>query len=144
MVDLARGKPVVASSGDTPEKAVDGDYFTNWAAAKSDKEWIYVDLGTVKQIDRVNLMWGWKIHPCQFTIDVAQADPDKPDSWTTVHTTKDRPYQTWEATDRIRFDLTSARYVRLSASKRASNQTWSGYKLMAFEVPVKASTSEAK
>ncbi|MFO8014286.1 MAG: glycosyl hydrolase [Phycisphaerae bacterium] len=138
MVDAARGKPVVASPGETPEAAVDGDYYTAWSAAKTDKAWLYVDLGAVRNIDRVNLLWGWKIHPSAFTVDVARAEPRKPAGWTSVHTATDRPYVTWEATDRLRFDPVAARYVRVSATKRAGNQTWSGYKLMALEVPVKA------
>ena len=138
MVDVARGKPVVASPGEAPGNAVDGNYFTAWSAAKGDEAWLYVDLGAVRKIDRVNLLWGWKIHPSAFTVDVTRAEPGKPASWTTVHKTTDRPYVTWEATDRIRFDPVEARYVRVSAAKRAGGQTWSGYKLMAFEVPVKA------
>ena len=139
MVDLARGKDVVASSGQDAKNAVDGNYFTAWSAAKSDEAWLYVDLGAVRKIDRVNLLWGWKIHASAFTIDIARAKPRQGDSWTTVHKTTGRPYQTWEATDRIGFNAVDARYVRVSAAKRAGNQTWSGYKLMAIEVPVKAS-----
>ena len=138
MVDLASGRPVVASAGAAPEKAVDGSYFTPWSAAKSDEAWLYVDLGAVRKIDRVNLLWGWKIHASAFTIDLARAEPDKPSSWATVHKATDRPYQTWEATDRIRFAPAQARYVRLSATKRAGRQTWGGYQLIALEVPVTA------
>ena len=138
MVDLARGRPVVASSGETPEAAVDGSYFTAWSAAKGDEAWIYVDLGAVRRINCVNLLWGWKIHAAAFTIAVARAEPDQPGSWTAVHSTADRPYQTWEATDRIRFEPVEARYVRVSATKRAGRQTWAGYHLMALEVPMKA------
>jgi len=137
LVDLAHGKPVVASSGESPESAVDGDYYSSWSSENSDDEWIYVDLGREYPIDRVNLMWGWKIHAQDFSIDLATRDPDKPQSWTTVYTKKDRPYRTWEATDRITFNKTPARYVRLHATRRAGNQTWSGYKLTAFEVPEK-------
>ena len=129
---------MVASSGDTPKGAVDGNYFTSWSAAKNDKAWLYVDLGAVRKIDRVNLLWGWKIHPSAFTVDVARAEPEKPGSWTAVHKATDRPYETWEATDRVRFNPVEARYVRVSATKRAGRQRWSGYKLMALEVPVKA------
>jgi hypothetical protein len=53
VVDLARGKKVAASSGESPENAVDGDYFSVWSSAKSDDEWIYVDLGRVARIDRI-------------------------------------------------------------------------------------------
>ena len=136
VVDLARGKDVVASSGETATNAVDGNYFTSWSAAKGDEAWLVVDLGAVRKIDCVNLLWGWKIHASAFTVDVARAEPSKAGSWTTVHKTTDRPYQTWEATDRIRFAAADARYVRVSASKRAGRQTWGGYKLIALEVPL--------
>jgi mannan endo-1,4-beta-mannosidase len=136
MVDLARGKRVTASSGESPENAVDSDYFSAWSSANSDDQWLYVDLGNTCRVDRVNLLWGWKIHPANFTVDVAVGDPDLPGSWTEVFSAKGRAYQTWEATDRIRFKATDARYVRLRATKRAGNQTWSGYKLTALEVPV--------
>jgi hypothetical protein len=123
MVDLARGKPVTASSGKSPEAAVDGDYFTSWSAEKRDDAWLYVVLGAVRKIDRVNLLWGWKIHPSAFTVDVARGDPDRAGSWTTVRRVTDRPYVTWEATDRVRFQPVEARYVRVSATKRAGRQT---------------------
>jgi len=136
LIDLARGKKVVASSGESPENAVDGNYFTVWSSAKSDDEWIYVDLGDTCQIDRVNLLWGWKIHAASFSIDVAVQNPKTPSSWTEVHSATDRPYVTWEATDRVRFKETPARYVRLRAKRRAGNQNWAGYQLTAMEVPV--------
>ena len=136
LVDIARNKEVIASSGDAGEKAVDGDYYSAWASEKSGDQWIYVDLGREHQIERVNLMWGWKIHAQDFSIDVAIEDPTDSESWTTVHRTTDREYISWEATDRITFQRTPARYVRLHATKRAGNQTWSGYKLTALEVLV--------
>ena len=136
MVDLARGKKVASSSGESPEKAVDGNYYTTWSSAKGDNQWIYVDLGDEYRIDRVNLMWGWKIHAADFAIDVAQRDPENQSSWTELYSTTNRPYVTWKATDRVRFTAKTARYVRLRTTKRAGNQTWAGYELAAMEVPV--------
>ncbi len=136
MVDLARGKKVVASSGESPQGAVDGDYYSVWSSDQRDDEWIYVDLGDSYRIDRVNLFWGWKIHPCDFAIEVALDEPNAPGRWKEVFSATDRPYVTWEAADRVRFPATRARYIRLHATKRAGNQTWSGYKLAAMEVPV--------
>jgi len=136
LVDLARGKAVVVSSGQTPDQAVDGDYHTVWSSENADDAWIYVDLGDVHRISRVNLLWGWKIHASDFSIDVAVDRPDDSDSWTTVHEVTDRPYVAWEATDRIVFAPVPARYVRMHATKRAGRQTWAGYHLAAFEVSV--------
>ena len=137
LVDLARGQKVVASSGQSPEQAVDGDYHSTWSSAKSDQEWIYVDLGNVHRIDRVNLLWGWKIHASDFSIDVAIDRPDDPESWATVHEVVNRPYVAWEATDRMTFAPVSARYIRMQATKRAGRQTWAGYHLAAFEIPAR-------
>ncbi len=136
MTDLARNRPVTASSGSNPELATDENYYTSWSSGNSDQEWLYVDLGQVQTIDRVNLLWGWKIHASNYTIDIATADPQDPSSWTTIHTRKNRPYQQWKATDRIQFEPVEARFVRLNATGRAGNQNWAGYNLMAFEVPV--------
>ncbi len=136
LIDLALGKNVVASSGDSPQKAVDGDYHSTWSSAKNDDEWIYVDLGRAYDIERVNLLWGWKIHAQDYTLDVALEHPERPVSWTNVYSEADHPYITWEATYRIRFRSVRARYVRLHATKRAGRQNWGGYQLAAFEVPV--------
>jgi len=136
MVDLALDKDVFASSGKSTEKVVDGDYHSTWSSDKSDDEWIYVDLERVYSINGVNLLWGWKIHAQDYSIDVAISDPEKPGSWTTVYSETDHPYITWEATYRITFATTSARYVRMHATKRAARQTWGGYQLAALEVPV--------
>lgn len=136
MVDLALDRDAVASSGESPQKAVDGDYHSFWTSAKNDNEWIYVDLGQVYSISRVNLLWGWKIHAQNYSIDVALSNPEEPNSWTTVYSETDHPYITWEATYRIMFATTPARYVRIHAIKRAGRQTWGGYQLAAFEVPI--------
>jgi mannan endo-1,4-beta-mannosidase len=141
LVDLAKGKPAIASSGKSPENAVDGNYYTTWSSEKSDDEWIYVDLGKVREINQVNLLWGWKIHARDYSIDVATAEPEKAKSWKTIHSQTGCAYQAWKATYRIRFTSTPARYVRMHASKRAGGQTWGGYQLAAFEVPISSDTA---
>ena len=111
-----------------------------WSSAKNGDEWIYVDLERVYSIERVNVLWGWKIHAQDYTIDIALEDPERPTSWTTIYSETDHPYTTWEATYRISFGPTLARYVRLHATKRAGRQTWGGYQLAAFEIPVPLET----
>lgn len=136
MIDLARDKPVATSSGDDGSDAVDGDYHSSWSPEKNDTEWIYVDLGATHTVDRVNLFWGWKIHAKAFTVDVALDNPETGSSWTTVHSATNRKYVTWEAKDRIAFEPVQAQYVRMKASDRT--QSWGGYSLTAFEVPVES------
>ena len=135
MIDLARNKNVTASSGENMQKVVDGDFYTGWNSAKNDNEWIYVDLNNEHTIEQVTLLWGWKIHPEDFTIDIAIKNPHLPESWATVYRKMNRRYKTWKATDRIQFTPVKARYVRISAKKRARRQYWGGYNLMSFEVP---------
>jgi hypothetical protein len=131
----------VASSGNSPENAVDGNYYTSWSSDKSDDEWIYVDLGSIRQIDRINLLWGWKIHAQDYSIDVAMSRPEKAESWKTIYTQTDLEYQTWKATYHINFEAIPVRYVRMNAKKRAGRQTWGGYQLAAFEVSVSRASS---
>jgi hypothetical protein len=140
LVDLALGKSVTASSGDSAGQAVDGNYHSTWSSDKNDDEWIYVDLGAIYDVDQVNLLWGWKIHPSDYSIDVAHSHPGRAGSWHTVYHETDHAYVPWEATYRVHFARTPARYIRMHATRRAGNQTWGGYQLAAFEVPIPAST----
>lgn len=135
--NAAEGRPVVASAGEHPEAAVDNDAYTCWSPGrKTDDEWIAVDLGRSMKIDRVNLLWGWKIHASRYTIDVASTNPDDPQSWQTVYSAEDLPWTPWKATFRIRFDPVDARYVRLSAQQRPRGQTWGAYQLAEIQIPV--------
>ncbi len=138
-VNAAKGKRVFASAGEHPERAVDGDAYTFWSPGrKADEEWIVVDLGRPTTIDRVNLLWGWKIHATKFTVDVATEDPQDPQSWRTVYRAEGLPWVTWKATHRVRFEPVEARYVRLSGKSRPRGQTWGAYQLAEFEIPVPA------
>ncbi|WBB57731.1 discoidin domain-containing protein [Streptomyces sp. WMMC500] len=62
--DLARGRPVTASSADPaypPRHATDGDPATRWAVARAERpradSWLAVDLGAEHRVDRVRLGW---------------------------------------------------------------------------------------
>jgi mannan endo-1,4-beta-mannosidase len=134
--DIARNKTVVTSSGKNPSFAVDGDTYTSWSADKGDNAWLYVDLESQIEVDKINLHWGWKIHPEEFEISIATDTPSNKDSWHTVHTAKKVPYKQWKSTQKISFPAIKARYIRIKATKRAGWQDWGGYQLTAFEVPV--------
>lgn len=54
--NLALNKPAYASSG-TASAAVDGNTGTRWESDHVDKQWIYVDLGTVYNLDHLRLLW---------------------------------------------------------------------------------------
>ena len=97
-------------------------------------------LNYLESVYQTKMLWGWKIHAQDYSIDVALEHPERPASWTTIYSEKDHPYITWEATYRISFRPVPARYVRLHATKRAGRQTWGGYQLAALEVPVPSHT----
>jgi beta-glucanase (GH16 family) len=57
---LSQGRPVAVSGSESPflgPNAVDGNTGTRWSSAFSDPQWIYVDLGTPRNITRVLLNW---------------------------------------------------------------------------------------
>lgn len=124
--NLALNRPGAASSiedsGKTPVLAFDGNASTRWSSHYSDPQWISVDLGAVTEIGTVILNWETayaKSFEIQTSIDN--------DHWDAVYATTTGD----GGTDRISFDPTSARYVRMYGSERGT--PW-GYSLWAFEV----------
>lgn len=111
----------VQSSTLGPEKAVDGNTGTRWASAFSDPQWIRVDLGSVKTINRVVLRWEAAYssnYEIQFSNDAA--------NWT-------RAYGDAAGNGGVD-DITvtgSARYVRMYSTKRGTGY---GNSLFEFEV----------
>lgn len=140
VADLAYKQPVVASSGTGGEAIVDGDLYSTWTSDNTvttpEDQWVYVDLGGVFTINQVNSFWGWKIHPADYSIDVALSNPGTAASWTTVRTVTGSPWGVWKTAFRDTFTPVAARYVRIHMTLRASGQTWGGYNLAALEVPV--------
>jgi hypothetical protein len=129
--DLALGKTATASSTNSANAAAGvtatttwQDYSTTrWESAASDPQWIMVDLGAAKDINRVILKW-YTNYAKAFQIQVSNNST----TWTDVYsTTKGASYS---ATD-VTFAKTSARYVRMNGTQRG---TTNGYSLFAFMV----------
>src|SRR5258706_14190198 len=86
--DLAQGKTVTTSSveDDDPSvngaKTVDGNGGTRWSSAYSDPQWMVVDLGEVKAIDRVKINWETSFGSA-YEIQVS----NDASNWTTVYGT---------------------------------------------------------
>ncbi|MFE2554424.1 family 20 glycosylhydrolase [Streptomyces sp. NPDC059352] len=124
--NLAAGRPVTVSSTETPNfpgvNAVDSDYNTRWSSAYTNNEWITVDLGAVKTVNRVKLAWevaygqGYKI---QTSVDGT--------AWTDIFTTTTGN----GGTDDLTGLTGSGRYVRMQGTQRA---TVYGFSLYEFEV----------
>jgi len=133
--NLALGKPVVSSSiysvDMSADKAVDGIVGTRWSSLSSDPQWIYVDLGSKKNISRVKLNWEaayGKEYKIQVSNNVCNVN-----SWKDVYSTVAGD----GGIDDITFAAVDARYVRMYGIKRGSQL---GYSLWEFEVYSKGGT----
>jgi beta-glucosidase len=124
--DLAAGRPATASSvekpGTEPVNATDGNGRTRWSSGYSDAEWLAVDLGETVTIGRVRLSWE-SAYAAAYAIQVSQDGR----TWSDVSATQTGA----GGTEDITFPPVSARWVRFSGIRRA---TQFGYSLYHFEV----------
>jgi uncharacterized protein len=123
---LSRGRPATASSTENASypaaSAVDGNTGTRWSSAFSDPQWIAVDLGANKSVSRVLLNWE-AAYGRAYRIEVSTDNS----TWNAVNTQSASD----GGTDDISFTATTARYVRVYGTQRATQ--W-GYSLFEFEV----------
>ena len=123
--NVALDHPVTCSSIENPgyvcRNAVDGDLSTRWSSQFSDPQWIYVDLGARKKIERVILHWE-KAYGKEYEVQVS----DDAVTWTSVYSTTTGD----GAVDNLEVSAWG-RFVRMYGIKRGTN--W-GYSLREFEV----------
>lgn len=131
--NLALYKPTTASSIEGSAFAssgvVDERLATRWASARTDSEWIQVDLGAAQTINSVSLTWETafaQAYNIQTSTDNA--------TWKTVYSTSTGA----GGTETFSFPATTARFVRMAGVKRATQ--W-GYSLYEFRVYNNSSTS---
>ncbi|MEC0229946.1 S-layer homology domain-containing protein [Paenibacillus alba] len=125
--NLALRQPAVASSNDsavdTAPWAFDGDMSTRFGSKRAiDPGWIYVDLGAMKSINEVGFYWETayaKSYQIQVSNDLQ--------TWNTVYSTTTGK----GLYEKITFNQTDARYVRMYGTVRATQY---GYSLWEFEV----------
>jgi hypothetical protein len=121
----AAGPRATASSshaGYPPAEAFDDDLETRWSSLYSDHQWLCVDLGTPRTIDRVVLRWQ-KAYGKDYKIQVSGDGRQ----WTDVYAAAGKT----GGSDDIAFPAVKTRYVRLLGLKRGTR--W-GYSLWEFEV----------
>ncbi|MGV9266072.1 family 20 glycosylhydrolase [Kitasatospora sp. NPDC003701] len=124
--NLARNRPTTASSTETADfpvaLATDGDGTTRWSSAYADPQWLQVDLGSTRTVNRVVLRWE-AAYGKAFRIQLS----DDGVTWRTVHSAT-------AGTGGVQ-DLTglsgSGRYIRIYGTARGT--AW-GYSLYEFEV----------
>jgi hypothetical protein len=127
---IARGKPVKASSvyvepGNDyrAESAVDGFPDTRWSSEFSDPQWLAVDLGAPTRVSRVVLDWEVaraRSYAIQVSLDGT--------NWTEVYSTTSGKGDMED----IKFAPTSARWVRLYGTKRATRFGYSLWEMRVF------------
>jgi hypothetical protein len=123
--NLARNRPMASSSNEsgafTPNLAVDGNGGTRWSSAFSDPQWIRVDLGSTRTINRIVLRW-----ETAFGRTYQIQTSNDGNNWTTIRTTAAGPGGVED------FAVTgSGRFVRMFGTARGT--PW-GYSLWEFEV----------
>jgi len=94
-------------------KAFDGLKSTRWASKYGDPQWIYVDLGSVRSIDRVRILWQ-KAYARKYKIQVSNDAAN----WTDVFAEENGD----GGIDDIIFAPVAARYVRMYGIKGATQR----------------------
>jgi mannan endo-1,4-beta-mannosidase len=113
--NLALGRTVTVSSSESSlysgNNITDGSLDTRWASGLSDPNWVSIDLGSVKDINRVLIYWE-AAYATQYKIQVS-ADGT---TWTDVYT----QYGGKGRTEDISLTATG-RYVRIYGTQRYNN-----------------------
>jgi beta-glucosidase len=129
LANAALHQPVTVSSvlsTNTPgSAAVDGDTLTAWTSAASDPQWIAVDLGLMKDLSMVRLVWNTN-YATSFQIQISPDDTN----WTDV-------YNTTSGSGGIEDILVSGqgRYVRMYGTQRTGAGGYSLSELDVFSQP---------
>ncbi|MEO7066392.1 MAG: beta-1,3-glucanase family protein [Rhodanobacter sp.] len=125
--NLALHMPVTVSGTENATafggtKINDGDKRTRWASLFMDPQWVQIDLGRTKSINRVVLAWEGAFG-IAYEIQVSTDQQH----WTVVH------HQTAGkgGTENLTFPIVQARYVRMYGTKRATQY---GYSLWEMEI----------
>ncbi|MDR3710550.1 MAG: discoidin domain-containing protein [Capsulimonadaceae bacterium] len=124
---LSQKQPVKASSverdGLEAVNAVDGDESTRWSSEFNDAQWIYVDLGAVKNVTEVKIDWETATAKA-YDIEVS----DDATKWTCIQSVKDNSATGWLDYPKL---TAKGRYVRLNLKARATEY---GYSIFEFQV----------
>lgn len=124
-VNLASGAAASASTSQwwnpavsfAPGQAVDGDEGTRWASEWTDDQWLQIDLGSAKPVERVTLDWE-AAYAKSYRVELSQDGRNWQTAWSTA--TGDG------GLDTARFTPAPARYVRVHGLERGTK--W-GYSL---------------
>lgn len=124
---LNRATEVSSSQSENPKENVnDGITSTRWSSEFTPEAWIYIDLGSVRNVNKVILRWEnayGKAYRIETSTNISGNNP-----WTIQQVIANGNGDI----DEISFNAVNARYVRMFGTERA-NVNW-GYSLYEFEV----------
>lgn len=105
----------------TPDLALDGNTATRVSlSAKADLQWMIVDLGSVRTVDRVVIQFNE--HISDYNVFVSE-DGENYTEVAHIQKGEDRAKQT----DEVKFDAVKARYIKYQQNKRFYIQDWNAY-----------------
>ncbi len=137
--NLAKGKTATASSVEiadrTANMALDGNDSTRWSSARSDDQWITVDLGTPQNIGAVRLNWE-AAYASEYKIQTSNDGVTWADA---AHITNGKG-----GIDVREFAPGTARYVRILGIKRATEYGYSLWELGVYAPGVKLTPTMQK
>lgn len=115
----------------TPDLALDGNPATRVSfSAKADYQWMVVDLGSVRTVDKVVIRFNE--HISDYVVSVSE-DGENYTEVAHIQTGEDRAKQT----DTVPFEAVKARYIKYEQKKRFYIQDWNAYYsggILEFEV----------
>ena len=111
---ISRGRPVVASSargtGQAGPQATDNNRATNWVSAGTGTQWLRLDLGAMRAVDRVRLRWAGE-YAAAYRVQTSNDGAN----WTDVYLTGSGN----GGTDDLKRLHGEGRYVRVLATRPA-------------------------
>ena len=108
----------------SPARAVDGDPGTRWASSFRDGQWLTVDLGAPVALGKVRLVWE-NAHARDYEVQVSDAGL----LWTTARRVGDAH----GGTEEHELGATTARFVRVVGTRRATPYGVSLWELQVFD-----------
>ncbi len=124
--NVALGQPTTASStengGTVAPKATDGDIGTRWSSAFSDPQWIQVDLGVTRTVNRVVIAWQ-NAYAVAYQIQMSANGT----TWATIYATSTGSGGTETLTV-----SGSGRYLRVNGTQRKTRYGYSIWELQVF------------
>ncbi|MFB9330199.1 discoidin domain-containing protein [Paenibacillus aurantiacus] len=125
--NLSQYRPAYASSSEQEDfdavNVTDQNSFTRWSSQYKDEQWIYVDLGYVKQITRIMLHWE---HACAKEYQVLISKDLA--TWNLIYETSEGFSGICELTNM----QAAARYVRVNCVQRTSIYEFSLWEIGVF------------